>query len=79
MAKKPIELIEETRPANPRADLPPTEGYSVEVDGKLKSHFPTPESAFEAGIAIKKRFPFVQIRIYDAKEQTRTPVDLPKT
>jgi hypothetical protein len=77
MAKKFIELIEEKLPAHARADIPPTEGYSVEVDGKLKSHFPTSEGAFEAGVEIKKKFPFVQVRIYDAKERTRTPVELP--
>jgi hypothetical protein len=77
MAKKSIELIEEKRPAHARADIPPTEGYSVEVDGKLKAQFATQESAFEAGIEIKKRFPFIQVRIYDAKERTRTTVELP--
>lgn len=79
MAKKTIELVEETRRPTPRADIPPTDGFSVEVDGKLKSHFPTSEGAFAAGMEIKKRFPFVQIKIYDAKERTRTLVELPKT
>jgi hypothetical protein len=79
MSKKPIELVEERPVAKVRADIPPTEGYSIEVDGKLKAQFPARESALEAGIALKKKFPFIQVRIYDAKERTRTPVDLPKT
>lgn len=77
MSKKTVELIEEKRTA--RADILPTEGYSIEVDGKLKANFLTQESAFTAGIELKKKFPLVQIRIYDAAERTRTPVDLPET
>ena len=60
-----------------RADILPTEGYSVEVDGKLKAQFPSAESAFEAGMDIKKKFPFVQIKLFDAKERIRTTVELP--
>ncbi|GGC61257.1 hypothetical protein [Chelatococcus reniformis] len=78
MSKTPVERFEERRPPDARADLLPTEGYSVEVDGKLKAQYPAPEIAFDAGIEIKRKFPFVQVRIYDAKERTRTPVDLPK-
>jgi hypothetical protein len=78
MSKTHMELFEERRPPDARADLLPTEGYSVEVDGKLKAQYSAPESAFDAGIEIKKRFPFVQVRIYNAKERTRTPVDLPE-
>ncbi len=78
MTKTLIKLTEKERPTNARADVLPTEGYAVEIDGKLKAQFPAPESAFEAGIQIKSRFPFVQVRIYDAKKRTRTPVELPK-
>lgn len=77
MSKKPVELVEEKRPGNLRAVILPTEGYSVEVDGKLKSQFSAAESAFEAGLALKKKFPCVQVKIYDARERTRTPVELP--
>jgi hypothetical protein len=77
MSKKPIVLIETERPAPTRADILPTKGYSLEVDGKLKAQFATSESAFEAGIELKKKFPFIQVRVYDAQERTRTPVDMP--
>lgn len=79
MSKKPLELNEEKRPANTRADIPPTEGYSIEVDGKLKAQLSTPEIAFQAGTELKKKFPFIQVRIYDARARTRKPVELPKT
>jgi hypothetical protein len=79
MSKKSLESIEEKHPANARTDIPPTEGYSMEVDGKLKAQFSTPESAFEAGTELKMKFPFIQVRIYDARTRTRTPVELPET
>jgi hypothetical protein len=81
MARKPIELreqAEENRPRNPRANALPIEGYVVEIDGKLKAEYPTAEAAFAAGSEIKKNYPSVQVKIYDAKERTRTPVDVPK-
>lgn len=77
MSKKVVELSGEKRAI--RTDIPPTEGYSIEVDGKLKANFSTSESAFAAGIELKKKFPLVQVKIYDATERTRTPVDLPET
>jgi hypothetical protein len=81
MARKPIELVESTedkRPRNPRANALPTEGYVVEIDGKMKAEYTTPEAAFKAGSEIKKNFPSVQVRIYDAKERTRTQIEVPK-
>jgi hypothetical protein len=81
MARKPVvvgEPAEDNRPRNPRAYAPPTEGFVVEVDGKLKAEYPAIEAALVAGREIKKNFPSVQVKIYDAKERTRTPVDVPK-
>lgn len=81
MARKPAEAgepAEDNRPRNPRAYAPPSEGYVVEVDGKLKAEYSAPEAAFAAGSEIKRNFPSVQVKIYDAKERTRTPVEVPK-
>lgn len=81
MARKPVaagEPAEDNRPRNPRANALPTEGYVVEVDGKLKAEYSAPEAAFAAGREIKKNYPSVQVKIYDAKERTRTTVDVPK-
>jgi hypothetical protein len=75
MSKNSLESVDEKRPADARTDILPTEGHSLEVDGKLKAQFPEHESALEAGTALKKQFPSVQIRIYNAKARTRTPVD----
>jgi hypothetical protein len=56
----------------------PTEGYSIEVDGKLKSHYKTLEEASKAGLELKKKYPNIRVNVYDAKAQTRTLIGLPK-
>jgi hypothetical protein len=55
-----------------RADILPTEGYGLEVDGKVKHQFDTKEAAEKAGAELKKKFPVVQVKIFDAKARTRT-------
>lgn len=78
MSKKSLEPGDAKRPADARTDILPTEGYSLEVDGKLKAQFPEHKSALEAGTALKKQFPSIQVKIYDAKERTLTPINLTK-
>jgi hypothetical protein len=46
---------------------PPAPGYALEVDGRLKAEFATRDGARAGGEELKKRFPVVQIRIYDAQ------------
>lgn len=58
-----------------RADLPPTEGFSLQVDGKFKLDYPDMESAMKVAQELKKKFPVIQVAIYDAASKTRTPVD----
>ena len=65
-----------TRPKNPSANVLPTEGYVLEIDGKFKSEYVTSEEALKAGLEFKKKFPFIQVKVYGAKERTRTPVEL---
>ena len=65
-----------TRPKNPLANLRPTEGYILEVDGKFKSEYENSEAALKVGLELKKKYPHIQVKVYDAKEQTRTPVEL---
>jgi hypothetical protein len=65
-----------TRPKNPPANLRPTEGYVIEVDGKFKSEFESSEAAMKAGLELKKKYPHIQVKVYDAKERTRTLVQL---
>jgi uncharacterized protein YhjY with autotransporter beta-barrel domain len=65
-----------TRPKNPSANVLPTEGYVLEVGGKFKSGYESSEVALKAGLELKKKYPHIQVRVYDAKERTRTPVEL---
>jgi hypothetical protein len=64
-----------TRPKNPSANILPTEGYVLEIDGKFKSEYVTSEEALKAGLELKKKYPQIQVKVYDAKERTRTPVE----
>ncbi len=65
-----------TRPKNPSANTIPTEGYVLEIDGKFKSEFETSEAAMKAALELKKKYPQIQVNVYDAKEHTRTLVGL---
>ena len=65
-----------TRPKNTSASTVPSEGYVLEIDGKLKSEFQTSEAAMKSGLELKKKYPQIQINVYDAKERARTLVAL---
>jgi hypothetical protein len=54
----------------------PASGYALEVDGRLKAEFATRDGAKTGAGELKKRFPLLQIRIYDAQTQTREDVEL---
>ena len=88
-AKKPTLAIKETaveppvnngttRPKNSSANVLPTEGFVIEIDGKFKSDYKTSADASKAGLELKTKFPFIQVIVYDAKERTRTLVKLPE-
>jgi hypothetical protein len=53
----------------------PKSGFALEVDGRLKAEFTTREGAEHGAIELKRRFPMLRIRIYDAASQSRH--DLP--
>jgi len=83
MVKKPLAIKEKateqpengtTRPKNPSANVMPTEGFVLQIDGKFKSQYGSPEQAMKAGLELKKKYPFLQVIVYDAKERTRTVV-----
>jgi hypothetical protein len=61
----------------PRGDAWPLEGFAVAVDGKVKSAFKTTEEAFKTGLEIKRKFPVVQVAVYDAEKGTRVLVETP--
>jgi hypothetical protein len=53
-----------------------TTGYGLVVDGHLKSEFGTKDSVLNAAKDLKKRFPMLQIRVFDA-EQNRSEEIVP--
>ncbi len=70
---------EDKRPRNLRADLHPSEGFSLTVDGKFKAQYPDMAGAMKVGLELKKKFPVIQVAVYDAAAKTRTPVELPES
>lgn len=66
-------------PKNLQANVLPTEGYVLEIDGKMKSHHPTAEAAEKAGLELKRKFPIIKINVFGVKDRTRTPVELPES
>lgn len=54
----------------------PASGYALEVDGRLKAEFATRDGAKTGAEELKKRFPMLQIRIYDAQTKTCEDVEM---
>jgi hypothetical protein len=48
----------------------PETGYALEVDGRIKTEFTTKEGAERGATELKLRFPMLQIRVYDAANQS---------
>jgi hypothetical protein len=64
------------KPAQPKTNLLPIKQYQLEVDGTLKSDYPTAEAARKAGLDLKKKYPFIRVAVFNSKERTRTAVEL---
>jgi hypothetical protein len=54
----------------------PIAGYAIEVDCRLKIELESKEGALAGGEELKKRFPMLQIKIYDAQTKTRDEIYL---
>jgi hypothetical protein len=54
-------------------ELPKT-GFALEIDGRIKTEFDTREGAESGAIELKRRFPALQIRVYDAQTNSRHEV-----
>jgi hypothetical protein len=74
--KNPPADVPATRPKNPLANVLPSQGFVLEIDGKLKSEYETADQAMTSGLELKKKFPYIQVIVYGAKERTRTLVTL---
>jgi hypothetical protein len=56
----------------------PASGYALEIDGRLKAEFTTKDGARAGAEELKKRFPKLQVKIYDAVTKIREEVQLPR-
>lgn len=79
MKKPKIEADEAPVRKSLRADRPPTEGYSLVVDGHFKSHHDAVEDAEEAGMKLKHAFPMLQVQVYDASTKMRIAIEWPES
>jgi len=59
-----------------RSNEPPKGGFALEIDGRIKAEFNTREGAENGAIELKRRFPVLRIRLYDAKTQSRHEIQL---
>jgi hypothetical protein len=67
---------EEFRPRNAqRADIIPTKGFAMVVDGKLKAGFDDEQVAQAAGAELLARFPMLRVEVYNAETRVRTNVE----
>ena len=64
------------KPATPRANAIPIDGYVLSVDGKFKTRYESSGEATAAATKLKQSYPVIQIAVYDAAQRTFTAVDL---
>ncbi len=55
----------------------PTTGYALEVDGRLKTQFETKEGAWTGAEELKRRFPILRVKVYDATTKMTEEFQLP--
>jgi len=77
MLKSAQEKSVHNKPAQDKSsnDLPPT-GYAVVVDGQIKTEFKTKEGAHNGARDLKRRFPMLQIKVYDAETKQTHDIEL---
>jgi hypothetical protein len=75
--RSPAPESRQTDSATIRATVPLIREYYVAVDRQLKSGFGTYEAAEKAAKEIKKRYPNLQVTIFDAKKQSHTAIEQP--
>jgi len=75
MAIKRETTVEAPQPRNiQRADMPPSEGFALVVDGRLKSSHHDEAAAKKAASDLLSRFPKLHVEIYNAATKTRSNV-----
>lgn len=47
----------------------PTSGFALMVDGQAKTEFMTQDHAMNAARELKRRYPMLQVKVYDAENK----------
>jgi hypothetical protein len=58
-----------------RADVPPTAGYTLVVDGQFKTEFANKVAAKEGATRLLAKNPRLKVEIYDSSSKYRTLVE----
>jgi hypothetical protein len=75
MKKPRLDLAEEQQPRNiQRADIAPTDGFAIVVDGHFKKRFEDEAAAKKAAEELLTTYPILRVEIYDASAKVRTLV-----
>lgn len=80
MTKTTIRALDHEEPAPETFDQPkkPENGqFRLQVDRQTKASYTTREAAEEAGLAIKKAYPVLQVAVHDAAEGANKIIELP--
>ena len=73
--KRPILQAQEQQPKNiQRADIAPTSGFALVVDGHFKTQFESDAAANKAAKELLGKYPILQVSIYDASTKERTQI-----
>ena len=70
--KKPLTLPEEEPRKIQRADIAPSEGFTLVVDSHFKNQYDDEQAAKVSAAELLSRYPMLQIEIYDAAKRERT-------
>jgi hypothetical protein len=72
MKKPKLHVEEQPQSRNiQRADIAPSDGYTLVVDGHFKTQFAEEEAAKKAAAEILAKYPMLQVEIYDASSKSR--------
>ena len=72
MKKPKLTVEEQPQPRNiQRADIAPSDGYSLVVDGHFKTQFAEKAAAVKAATELLAKYPMLQVEIYDASLKSR--------
>jgi len=67
---------EEAAPEIGQRKKPESGQYRLQVDRQTKAWYATREAAEDAGLAIKKAYPILQVVVYDAAEGAHKTIEL---